>query len=86
MFPRALRALLEGARSPQGREEEGVVLSSYRANPPEADPQQVREWGWGQWGEMGGSGGHWGATPLGWRYGVTPKLILWGDPKDDPMG
>lgn len=40
MFPRALRALLEGARTPPGREE-GVVLSSYRANPPESDPQQT---------------------------------------------
>ncbi|XP_031465976.1 ral guanine nucleotide dissociation stimulator-like 2 isoform X2 [Phasianus colchicus] len=41
MFPRALRALLEGARTPPGREEEGVVLSSYRANPPNPDPQQT---------------------------------------------
>ena len=49
MFPRALRALLEGARTPPGREE-GVVLSSYRANPPESDPQQVSEWGRGALG------------------------------------
>ena len=72
MFPRALRALLEGARTPPGREE-GVVLSSYRANPPESDPQQVSEWGrgalGGQWEHVRGSGCH--------CHGVTP---LWGDP------
>ena len=69
MFPRALRALLDGARTPPGREE-GVVLSSYRANPPESDPQQVSEWGrgalGGQWEHVRGSGCHChGVTPLG---------------------
>lgn len=44
MLPRALRALLEGARPPLGQEP-GVVLSSYRPCPPDEDPPQaeVRE-------------------------------------------